>query len=67
MKPVAWRNKREHQLVRSEPPHKDYFHLWEPLYTDALQKSAQRVIEAYDFGFRPSYQEAIEALRKELK
>ena len=35
-------------------------------YCDALQQSAQRVIEAYDFGFRPFYQEAIEVLRKEL-
>jgi hypothetical protein len=31
--PAAWRNKREPKLVRSEPPHPDYMHLWEPLYT----------------------------------
>lgn len=31
--PAAWRNIREPKLVRSEPPHKDYRHLWEPLFT----------------------------------
>jgi len=31
--PAAWRNIREPSLVRREPPHPDYAHLWEPLFT----------------------------------
>lgn len=31
--PSAWRDINNHKSVRSEPPHKDYEHLWEPLFS----------------------------------
>ena len=44
MKPAAWRNKREPKLVRSEPPHPTYAHLWEPLYTEWQVKATDAEI-----------------------
>lgn len=30
--PAGWRNKRAPQVLRAEPPHPDFLHLWEQLF-----------------------------------
>ena len=31
--PAGWRNRRAPKVLRAEPPHPDFLHLWEQLFT----------------------------------